>query len=100
MTSRSADERGRPAPPAWYPAAFDRLTDLVIVIGPDGTIRHTNPFAHDITGHVRGSMIGTSMADHLAPEDLERALEVIELVVSNSMDVPVTPAVYNIRCRD
>lgn len=98
--SLEGSAEGASGRPDWYPDALDRLTDPVIVIGADGTVTYTNPFAEQIAGYERGSLQGTNMVEHLDPDDVERAIEVVSLVAADDLEVPVTPAMYRVRRTD
>lgn len=85
---------------AWLARAFDEVTDFCAVLDDDGNVIYCNPFAFRLVGRSPGELIGTSMAEHLHPDDLVRALEVIGHLSEDNLGVPVTPAVYRIATAD
>jgi diguanylate cyclase (GGDEF)-like protein/PAS domain S-box-containing protein len=98
---------GPPPPAADPPTAdapdfseFDKLTDVVVVLDERGDLVYANDFTASLTGHDLASLTGRSMAEFLHPDDLVRALEVIGLVREEELRVPVTPALYRLRCAD
>jgi diguanylate cyclase (GGDEF)-like protein/PAS domain S-box-containing protein len=86
--------------PWWYHPAFEGLTDFVVVLRPDGTILYANPFVERLLGIAVDDGLGSSIAEFLHPDDLERAAEVVGLMADDSMGVAITPAVYRIRTSD
>ena len=80
----------------WAADAFDRLADFVAVIDPAGDVVYANPFAERMLDLAPGEGIGRSMGEFLHPEDLERAVRVMTMMVDRDMDVPVSPAVYRV----
>jgi len=80
--------------------AFDGVTDFVTVIDSAGDIVYTNRFAEQLLGLEPGTALGRSIVEFLHPDDLVRALRVMGMMVDESMDVPVTPAIYRIARAD
>lgn len=56
-------------------AVFGGVNDLVLVVGPDGTIEYANPAASMMMATARERIVGRSIADVIHPDDIGRALE-------------------------
>ena len=96
----SAESR-RPAGGLNVPAhAFESVTDCVAVLDEIGNLCDANPFMLRLLGYERDEVIGRSMADFVHPDDLERAIRVVGMVAADTLDVPVTPALFRIRRHD
>ncbi len=65
-----------------------------------GNLLDANPFMLRLLGYERDEVVGRSMAEFVHPEDLERAIRVVCMVGRDTLDVPVTPAIYRIRRHD
>ncbi len=80
--------------------AFELLTDCVAVLDAQGDVLDANPFMLRLLGYQRDDVVGRSMAEFLHPDDLERALRVLSMVGRDTLEVPVTPAIYRVRRHD
>ena len=80
--------------------AFETFNDLVVVMDLTGTIRYANPFTSRLAGRPNEEIVGTSMAVHLHPDDLLVAIEMIGLMASDGLGVPLTPGLYRLRHAD
>ena len=100
VTDRDPDDDVPPTPDSWRWRALDEITDVVVAVDSSGTIVYGNDFASHLLGHPREQVVGSSMADYLHPDDLVRALEVMSEIVTDSLAVAVTPAVYRLRDAD
>jgi diguanylate cyclase (GGDEF)-like protein/PAS domain S-box-containing protein len=80
--------------------AFEVVTDCVAVLDEVGKLCDANPFMLRLLGYEREEVVGRSMADFVHPDDLERAIRVVGMVATDTLDVPVTPALYRIRRHD
>ena len=80
--------------------ALDQLTDFVAVLDDVGTVVYLNTFASQLLGYTPDEVVGTSIADHVHPDDLARAIGVMGRMAEDEMGLPVTPAFYRLRRRD
>ncbi len=80
--------------------AFELVTDCVAVLDEVGNLIDANPFMLRLLGYERDEVIGHSMAEFVHPDDLERAIRVVGMVATDTLDVPVTPALYRVLRRD
>ena len=80
--------------------AFEQMNDCLVVLDGVGQIVDVNPFMLALLGYERDEVVGRSMADFLHPDDLERAIRVMSMVGADTLEVPMTPALYRVRCRD
>lgn len=100
MGDLGATSEGAPSGPddrtRWAVEAFDRLSDFVAVIDAAGTVIYANPFAERLLQLTAGEGLGRNVAEFLHPDDLVRAFRVMGMMVAESMDVPVTPAIYRV----
>jgi diguanylate cyclase (GGDEF)-like protein/PAS domain S-box-containing protein len=76
--------------------AFDTITDLAAVLGADGTLVYLNPHGGALLGLDPDAVVGSSFAEFLHPDDLERALVAISHATDEGPDLPVTPALYRL----
>jgi PAS domain S-box-containing protein len=63
--------------------------DIVMVTDPDGTIRYTNPSVERVLGYRPEEMVGTNSAGYVHPDDVERASEELEVLLSKPGVHPV-----------
>jgi diguanylate cyclase (GGDEF)-like protein/PAS domain S-box-containing protein len=77
---------------------LEATPDFVVGFSDDGTITYANPAGTSLLGWPEGTLVGRSIAEFIHPDDLERALEVVELVVNKR--IHVSPAQYRIRRAD
>ena len=97
----TADDADAPVfDPSVAAGAFDAITDAVAVLEHDGTITYANRYLAGLLGHEPGYLVGQNLADHIHPDDLARAYEVLGRVVDGSLGVALTPADYRIRHAD
>ena len=75
----------------WAADAFDRLADFVAVIDPAGDVVYANPFAERMLELEPGEGIGRSMGEFLHPEDLERAVRVMTMMVDRERPPAISP---------
>ena len=80
--------------------AFELLTDCVAVLDERGDVVDVNPFMLRLLGFERDEVLGRSMAEFVHPDDLERAIRVVSMVSDETLEVPVTPALYRVRQRN
>ncbi len=81
-------------------AAFALLTDCVVALDDQGNVVDANPFMLQLLGYERDQVVGRSMADYVHPDDLERAIRVMGMVGDDSLEVPITPAIYRLLRQD
>ena len=77
--------------------AFELLTDCVAVLDDVGDVVDANPFMLQLLGFARDEVVGRSMAEFVHPDDLERAIRVMGMVGEDTLEVPITPAIYRLR---
>lgn len=80
--------------------ALDQVTDFAAVVDGLGNLVYVNPFGCRLVGAPLEALIGTSIAEHLHPEDLARALVVLDRMHVDELGVPVTPALYRLKRAD
>lgn len=54
-------------------AVFGGLNDLILVVGPTGSVEYANPAAGVLLGVDAATLVGRPMAELLHPDDVERA---------------------------
>ena len=91
-----------PAPdPPWFVSALAQTSDLVLVIDAEANVVWANEAVSRVLGHDPADSLGSSIAEFLHPDDLERAVEVVALDAAGAFDVtPITPALYRARHLD
>lgn len=60
----------------FFKALVENRTGVVILTGEDGVIRYASPSVERILGHEPEKVIGDDLAEHLHPDDREKAREV------------------------
>jgi diguanylate cyclase (GGDEF)-like protein/PAS domain S-box-containing protein len=80
--------------------AFDLITDCVVALDGLGNVIGVNPFMLRLLGYERDEVVGRSIAEFVHPDDLERAIRVMAMVTTDTLDVPITPALYRVRRSD
>ena len=71
--------------------AFELLTDCVAVLDERGDVVDVNPFMLPLLGYERDEVVGRSMAEFVHPDDLERAIRVVSMVGTDTLEVPDHP---------
>jgi PAS domain S-box-containing protein len=74
----------------------DYLSDLVSVHAPDGSFRYASAAAKELLGYEPDQLIGTSIYDHLHPDDVAK----VELAYRSTLDGAPVPVTYRFRRRD
>jgi diguanylate cyclase (GGDEF)-like protein/PAS domain S-box-containing protein len=90
---------GRPTPDGGpTPDAFrdfvEATPDFVVAFSDDGTITYANPAGTALLGWDRDAIVGRNIAEFIHADDIERAMEVVELVAGRL--IPVSPAMYQV----
>jgi PAS domain S-box-containing protein len=67
-----------------------------MVTGPDGTIRYLSPSVERVLGYTPEEMVGTSTAEYVHPDDMQRARGELEALLSKP---GVHPAAVETRVR-
>ncbi len=80
--------------------ALDQLTDFAALLDGSGDVVWANDFARRLLGYANDDILGTSIAQHLHPDDLARALSVLGRMSTDEVALPVTPAFYRLRTRE
>ncbi len=65
---RAAEERVN-ATETRFAALVEQVSDLIVVVDPDGTIRYLSPAVSRTLGHDEGHLEGTNVLDLVHPED-------------------------------
>jgi PAS domain S-box-containing protein len=78
---RQADERIRESE-ARYRGIFEYADDIIYLLAPDGTFNSLSPSFERLTGWRSEEWIGKSFAPIIHPDDLPRATEVFQSVLS------------------
>src|SRR4028118_944264 len=60
----------------------ENALDIVMVTGPDGTIRYLSPSVERVLGRTPAEMVGTNSADYVYPDDMGRAFGELEALLS------------------
>ena len=85
----------------WAFTALAGLTDMVVVLDETLDLIWVNEHTLTLLGYEQQSqVVGRSIADFLHPDDLARAGEVVGMMMTDGLVVPVTPALYRIRRAD
>ncbi len=80
--------------------ALDQLTDFAALLDGSGDVVWANDFAWRLLGYANDEILGTSIAQHVHPDDLARALGVLGRMSTDEVALPVTPAFYRLRTRE
>ncbi len=80
--------------------ALDELNDFAALLDVIGNVEWANNFAYQLLGYSGDELTGTSMAVHVHPDDLARALVIVERLSEDTGTVPVTPALYRLLRKD
>jgi diguanylate cyclase (GGDEF)-like protein/PAS domain S-box-containing protein len=90
-----------PPDPAWFQQVVEELPDTLVAVDASGTIVYVNKAAERIASISPQDLVGENLADWLHPDDLDRALEVVGLMLGGEFEnQPVTPALYRVRAGD
>ena len=65
-----------------FHAFAENALDIVMVTGPDGTIRYLSPSVERVLGRTPAEMVGTNTADYVHPDDTGRAFGELEALLS------------------
>jgi PAS domain S-box-containing protein len=73
-----------------WPDIVEHASDLISVLGPDGTIRYHNPAVHRVLGYAPEELVGRRALEFVHPEDLPGALRALgEVVAQPGVAAPV-----------
>ena len=65
-----------------FHAFAENALDIVMVTGPEGTIRYLSPSVERVLGYTPEQLLGTNTADYVHPDDLERAFGELQALLS------------------
>jgi PAS domain S-box-containing protein len=65
-----------------FHAFAENALDIVMVTGPDGTIRYLSPSVERVLGYTPGEIVGTNSAEYVHPDDLEMAFGKLQALLS------------------
>lgn len=71
-------------PDGFFQSLLERVSDSILVLGPDGRIRYANPAVCTLIGQPASALLGASLFDHIHPDDIA--------LVSQGLDGPLTHA--------
>ena len=74
ITARKSTEEALTESEARFHALVQNALDIVMVTDAEGTIRYLSPSVERVLGYRSEEMIGTSTAEYVHPDDMERAL--------------------------
>jgi PAS domain S-box-containing protein len=84
----------------WLRSVVENISEIVIVVDPDGTLRYANPAWKRAFGHDPDEAVGTmNVLDHVHPEDLPRVLEEIERALAEG-GITANEAEFRFRRKD
>jgi diguanylate cyclase (GGDEF)-like protein/PAS domain S-box-containing protein len=84
----------------WLRSVVENISEIVIVVDPDGTLRYANPAWKRAFGHDPREAVGTmNVLDHVHPEDLPRVLEETERALAEG-GITANEAEFRFRRKD
>ncbi len=66
-----------------FEALVDNITDVVTVLAPDGTIQFESPSASEVLGYAPHELEGTSIWEHVHPDDRPELKEKMEAALAD-----------------
>nr|WP_086491475.1 sensor domain-containing diguanylate cyclase [Novosphingobium panipatense] len=78
---------------ALHRAVLDRMSDIVVRLNSDGTVRYASPSASRVSGYQPGELVGRSIFHLILPEDLPIVLDARRRALAN----PDEPAIVEYR---
>ncbi|MGH6745404.1 diguanylate cyclase [Novosphingobium sp.] len=83
---------------ALHRAVLDRMSDIVVRVSADGTVRYASPSARQVTGYAPAELVGSSMFKLILPDDVPTILE----ARSRALADPDQPAIleYRVCCKN
>jgi diguanylate cyclase (GGDEF)-like protein/PAS domain S-box-containing protein len=85
---RAAEERVN-ATETRFAALVEQVSDLIVVVDPDGTIRYLSPAVSRTLGHDEGHLEGTNVLDLVHPEDRPADLPTLAQPTDQGIGSPV-----------
>ena len=89
ITARKSTEEALTESEARFHALVQNALDIVMVTDAEGTIRYLSPSVERVLGYRSEEMIGTSTAEYVHPDDMERALAELAEAASKPRVHPV-----------
>ena len=89
ITARKSTEEALRESEARFHALVENALDIVMVTDDQGTIRYVSPSIEWVLGYRSEEMVGTSTAEYVHPDDVERALGELAEAVSRPGVHPV-----------
>lgn len=77
ITDRTRAEESLRLSEARYRALSEHASDIVAILGPDGTMRYASPSHHRILGYRPEEIVGSSVLEWTHPDDRVRARDAI-----------------------
>ncbi len=66
-----------------FRSVIENTSDLIAVVGGDGTVQYANPAAERLTGHRSDELVGSSLLDFVHLDDRQEAAAAIERAHAN-----------------
>ena len=85
---RAAEERVN-ATETRFAALVEQVSDLIVVVDPDGTIRYLSPAVSRTLGHDEGQLEGTNVLDLVHPEDRPADLPTLAQPTDQGIGSPI-----------
>ena len=85
---------------AKWRSLIQNSSDLITILSEEGTILYTSPSIERILGYSPKELVGHSVLEYIAPEDLEATGEALKhlLVVGHGVTLP--PIIFRFLCKD
>jgi len=87
-------QRSLPESEVRFRSLVQNASDLVAVVGPDGTARYVSPAIQHVLGYRPEDVIGTSVFDRIHPDDLSHARAQLSELIHGGGTMPPTQFRY------
>jgi PAS domain S-box-containing protein len=77
-----------------------QLSDLILIIDSEGTIRYVSPAVHSILGYQPSELVNTNVAGYIYPEDLEFVLSELAKTKEEQIEENELPSAASMRLLD
>lgn len=67
----------------YYRSLIENALDVIVVLGPDGTVRYASPSFERVLGYPQGALSRANAIDLLHPEDRGRVRKILEAGIAN-----------------
>ena len=85
---------------AKWRSLIQNSSDLITILSQDGTLLYTSPSIERILGYSPKELVGQSVLDYIATQDLEAIAKALDDLLAAGHGVTLPPIIFRFRCKN